>query len=136
MLSTNFKKDWGISVSGNNINLPNWFDTDGRGFFPRAVDGESRTPGNVQEDAIRNIEGRIDGNHSAESKNAVAASGAVYLHSAGIRRGVEAVIDNNGVLWSFDAARVVPTAEENRPQNIGMTPAIFLGVSKIVPEVE
>ncbi|WLT05825.1 hypothetical protein [Gilliamella apis] len=28
----------------------------------------------------------------------------------------------------FDASRVVPTANENRSLNIGMTPVIYLGV--------
>ncbi|WLS92952.1 hypothetical protein RAM17_06750 [Gilliamella apis] len=32
------------------------------------------------------------------------------------------------VFFDFDASRVVPTANENRSLNIGMTPVIYLGV--------
>ncbi|MWP48508.1 MULTISPECIES: hypothetical protein [unclassified Gilliamella] len=40
-------------------------------------------------------------------------------------------IGNRRVRWAFfdfDASRVVPTANENRPINIGLTPTIYLGV--------
>jgi hypothetical protein len=32
------------------------------------------------------------------------------------------------VVLDFDASRNVPTAAENRPLNLGMTPGIYLGV--------
>jgi hypothetical protein len=32
------------------------------------------------------------------------------------------------MFFDFDASRVVPTSNENRPLNIGMTPVMYLGV--------
>lgn len=118
-LSTAYKTAWGIVSSGGLVSVPNAFDAEGRGYFDRPVDGASRQVGSVQGDAIRNITGTIpiDAAH--------AASGA--FETTTIDRPF-AGGDSPGVDITFDASRVVPTADENRPMNRGKTPAIYLGV--------
>lgn len=56
-LPTNFKNDWGIAVSGSNINVPQFFHDDGRGYFVRAADGTARKIGSVEEDAAQAVKG-------------------------------------------------------------------------------
>ncbi|WP_254921035.1 phage tail protein [Photorhabdus luminescens] len=66
-----------------------------------------------QGDAIRNITGAL-GDPTAESRGS--ATGAFsYSYSAG---GRAAGSGGGRVQWTFDASRVVPTANENRPRNI------------------
>lgn len=81
---------------------------------------------------IRNITGRVsyyDGSNAA----------AVFYTPEGAFSGESNVIRPNRVSGSaavssifgvlrFNASSQVPTAGENRPLNIGMTPAIYLGV--------
>ncbi|WP_331251320.1 phage tail protein [Photorhabdus khanii] len=66
-----------------------------------------------QDDAIRNITGSL-GNPTIEGGSN--ASGAFsYQYNAG---GRAAGGGGGTVSWTFDASRVVPTANENRPRNI------------------
>ncbi|ETS32991.1 Phage tail-collar fiber protein [Photorhabdus khanii NC19] len=90
---------------------------DDRGLFKRGLDrgrglDSGRSLGSVQGDAIRNITGSL-GNPTIESGSN--ASGAFsYRYKAGGR----AAGAGGGVIsWTFDASRVVPTANENRPVN-------------------
>ncbi|WP_445496439.1 phage tail-collar fiber domain-containing protein [Photorhabdus sp. SF281] len=90
---------------------------DDRGLFKRGLDrgrglDSGRSLGSVQGDAIRNITGSL-GNPTIESGSN--ASGAFsYQYKAGGR----AAGAGGGVIsWTFDASRVVPTANENRPVN-------------------
>jgi len=131
-LSTGFKSDWGITLDGKgNIRLcdpARFFATDGAGNtvgrFPRFVDGVNQLPGSVQNDAIRNIYGATsffsdsngtDGALQTYDPGGTAALGGVSLIA--VRKSM-----------NFNAARIVPTADENRPFSVGMTPAIYLGV--------
>ena len=131
-LSINYKNDHRITIKTINgqqyINVPTAFSADGRGFFERAVDGATRQVGSVEDDAIREIWGHFD-------------TGVVtnhYKYAQGVFSGVDAVNPENGGAfasmqaktygYNFNASRVVPTANENRPLNIGMTPVIYLGV--------
>ncbi|KER02423.1 tail fiber protein [Photorhabdus temperata] len=123
-LSDAYKAAWGIKQNGDKINLPNLF-VDGRGVFMRA----GLTPGVRQGDTIRNITGdlgwwghglftRVSGVfHGVKSNANVVAAGTV---------------DNSQHSYSayatFDASKVVPTANENRPLNVSMIPIIYLGV--------
>lgn len=131
-LSINYKNDHRITIKTINgqqyINVPTAFSADGRGFFERAVNGTTRQVGGVEDDAIREIWGHFDtgvvNNH--------------YKYAQGVFSGVDAVNPENGGAfasmqaktygYNFNASRVVPTANENRPLNIGMTPVIYLGV--------
>lgn len=120
-LSTDFKTDWGITISNDTISLPNLFFSDGRGYFLRSVDGSTRKVGSVQTDAIRNITGTFGG--------CLSRGGTGVFFDPGT-----AITDNydGGPYLSnrtaLDVSREVPTANENVVLNCGMTPAIFLGV--------
>ena len=136
-LSVNYKDDHRITIKTINgqqyINVPTAFAPDGRGFFERAVNGTTRQVGSIEGDAIRNIKGSMPNGPGRavighENITKGEHDGAMSVHHSdddwlqvGPRRMRWAFFD-------FDASRVVPTANENRPINIGLTPAIYLGV--------
>lgn len=121
-LSDNFKADWGITVSGGTIYLPNLF-LGADGYFLRPVNGSARLPGTRQGDAIRNIPGSISLGNSMFSS----ATGAFLANSLS-KYGASGQDYDGFYGVTFDPSRVVATAAENRPINAGMTPAIYLGV--------
>jgi hypothetical protein len=127
-LPATFRADWSIVSSGGLVNVPDWFDSDGHGFFPRAVDGSGRQVGTVQGDAIRNIVGKSKLRPSgakAEQDTGPFASTVNYPNQT--PNGA----NNSSYDWllmDFDASRCVPTADENRPRNRGLLPCIRLGV--------
>lgn len=138
-LPESFKTDWGITVAGGAISLPRLFDpATGAGLFLRSVDGDARLPGSAQDDAIRNITASFSLNALAgivlvnpTNKNPSALTGAFAARSAPMKSyamGTASSGANSTADLLFDASRAVPTAEENRPVNIGMTPAIYLGI--------
>jgi hypothetical protein len=96
--------------------------TDGANFrWPRIVDvfvragAAGRAPGSYQGDAIRNITGRME--HVAhDDVTQIQATGA-FNYVGSIGRG-NAASGGGGDIVDFDASRVVPTANENRPKNI------------------
>ncbi|MEK9495282.1 phage tail protein [Photorhabdus sp. P32] len=123
-LSDAYKAAWGIKQNGNKINLPNLF-VDGRGIFVRA----GLQPGMIQGDAIRNITGNVGWQgHGLFTRT----SGAFYgvLSTATIIAAGTNSNSNHGysAYATFDASKVVPTANENRPLNVSMIPVIYLGV--------
>ena len=86
---------------------------DYRGIFLRGLGGNSASLGELQGDAIRNI----TGNFNATDNNSwnINANGVFYGQTIGAGdRGGEA---GEYKKYYFDASRVVPTAEENRPIN-------------------
>lgn len=122
-LPESYKRAFKIELKDGQINTPNLFHTDGRGYFIRAA----RNLGEVQEDAIRNLTGsvRFNGQESAQT----IGSGVFQVSGDGNQRPNSfAGYDRNIAKVTFDASRVVPTADENRPLNIGFLPAIYLGV--------
>lgn len=122
-LPESHKRAFKIELKDGQINTPNLFHTDGRGYFIRAA----RNLGEVQEDAIRNLTGsvRFNGQESAQT----IGSGVFQVSGDGNQRPNSfAGYDRNIAKVTFDASRVVPTADENRPLNIGFLPAIYLGV--------
>lgn len=131
-LSNNYKRDHQITIKDINgqqyINVPSAFAPDGRGFFERAVNGTTRQVGSIEDDAIREMWGHFDTGvvpeHSEYAKGAFCGSYAINPTNSAFQSTTE------WHPWGFDfyASRVVPTANENRPINMGMTPAIFLGV--------
>ncbi|WP_217332216.1 hypothetical protein [Gilliamella apis] len=125
-LSANYKEDYKITIKVINgqqyINVPSAFASDGRGYFERAVDGTNRAVGSIENDAIRNITGQFLSFSALDAK-------LFYKQSAWAAGALIATSNSHGMSMNcFDASRVVPTANENRPLNIGMTPAIYLGV--------
>ncbi len=136
-LPESFRSDWGIRVADGRVCLPRLFDpVSGAGMFLRSVDGAGRLPGSVQGDAIRNITGSytyttlagaiLNNTGATTQLTGAFARPAVLTKSAGL------TVTNYGSGKTgellFNASLVVPTAEENRPVNAGMTPAIYLGV--------
>jgi hypothetical protein len=93
--------DW---VSHKRLKLPNMRDNFLRG--PQ----EGREIGSYQGDAIRNITGNIV--TSGENKE---LTGAFYPNGSGYNG---ATMGGEDTRAGFDASRVVPTADENRPKNI------------------
>lgn len=134
-LPTAMKTDWSIAVQSGSINLPNLFSgTDG--YFLRPVDNTTRVPGNRQADAIRNITGSFSVSSTLGLTLNGAASGTSTFSGPFTSTAYTKSYSFNGYALgyntvgdvSFNAARTVSTAHENRPINIGMTPAIYLGV--------
>lgn len=123
-LPDDYKQAFKIELKNGQINLPNLYHNDGRGYFFRS----SKTLGEVQEDTIRNITGtaQFNGQEAAQ----VPSTGAFQTEVAGHRRPNPFAndYDRDVARLTFDASRSVPTSNENRPLNIGFTPAIYLGV--------
>lgn len=80
-------------------------------MFLRGLSVKSAALGIVQGDAIRNITGTF-GQHGS------ASAGGVFFRTGGCAEDIRSSYgawSSNGV--GFDLLRMVPTAEENRPQN-------------------
>ena len=111
------------------FNLP-----DLRGEFIRGLDegryvDSERRLGTAQGDAIRNITGKLDGsamgsgNQVLEGK--MIASGAIgTTYQQRQWSGDQGGWGEQSVSFDFDASRVVPTANENRPRNIALLACI------------
>ncbi len=107
-LSAQYKTDWGIAISGQYISIPSLFHSDGRGLFLRA----SNAPGGVVNDQFRShthtvsdakiVSGNLSGWFTAGSGGQVIGAGRPAIASVG--------------------------GTETAPLNVGMTPAIYLGV--------
>ncbi len=83
-----------------------------RGRFLRGLGGNSGALGVTQGDAIRNIVGRFNiDNTGARS------SGVFHFPGVGASAGTGS---GSGVMIEFNASKVVPTANENRPVNIAV----------------
>ncbi|MCD8138439.1 MAG: hypothetical protein LUE17_01435 [Planctomycetaceae bacterium] len=133
-LSAAMKADWGIVASGGTINLPSLIANGG--YFLRAANNADRLPGSAQGDAIRNIVGSFAFTDTIGIVSQGASIGTGILSGAfgtgeaaksyGLYRA--SLSGGKGSDLEFDASRCVPVADEVRPHNIGMTPAIYLGV--------
>ncbi len=94
-----------------------------RGYDPAAVhdpDGRIRALGSEQGDAIRNITGKFTADEfTAYHNKKIEYEGALYATGEYRFSGNKSREDHSAVL-AFDASRVVPTANENRPKNINL----------------
>lgn len=102
--------------SGDKFLLPNFSD----GKFIRGIGGNAAALGQSQGDAIRNITGSVGANALANGGNTM-NEGALYNDTQNIGNGSNAVSGgwhNNKI--KFDASKVVPTANENRPYNMAV----------------
>ena len=99
--------------SGDNFNLPNFAD----GKFMRGIGGNAAALGVAQDDAIRNITGTLPP-YDAGAMPSGGEYGVFKQHSGG----GPVVIGAQQTRWyyTFDASRVVPTANENRPLNMSV----------------
>ena len=93
----------------------------GEQFF-RGWTGGSRTAGSAQEDAIRNIAGKL-----GETIHTELFDGAFYIGSTTGTRSYPEGGYTAGFPF-FDASRVVPTANENRPANVALPVALYIGL--------
>lgn len=107
--------------SGDKFLLPNFSD----GKFMRSIGGNAAALGTAQGDAIRNITGKFQ--TSAEefysetnpnTKNHRGWGAFQRYDAQGSRSTVTATGKN--LAYDFDASRVVPTANENRPLNMAV----------------
>ncbi|KOY61019.1 hypothetical protein [Photorhabdus heterorhabditis] len=123
-LSNAYKAAWGIKLRDGKINLPNLF-VDGRGVFVRA----GLQPGVIQGDAIRNITGDVGWwTHGLFTRTSGAFYGVTSTATV-VAAGTNANSNHGYSAYAaFDASKVVPTANENRPLNVSMIPVIYLGV--------
>ena len=137
-LPATFKSDWGIVVSGGTlINVPMAFSSDGFGYFVRAVDGTTRQVGTAAEqgDAMREMKG-LAGIRAFSYKSTYTVKYYPIEPPFYMKQIIHANTQSHGdgdsnadeIQLGFDASLSGPTAAENRPKNIGMTPAIYLGV--------
>ncbi len=137
--SANFKSDWGITVSGSNIRLcdPNKFFNGTMGRFPRPVNGSNRLPGSIENNATLNIAGslaifsNVGGVAAAGAGGSSIVSGAFQKGSTSYTYAPGYSTTSSGANLLFDAASSIGSANiatEIRPHNVGMTPAIYLGV--------
>lgn len=126
-LSANFKADWGITVSGSNISVPNMFYSDGRGYFLRAVDGTTKLVGSVADDQMRPITGQIGSLYASPFYGGV---GALYPGTDSANTAQATTSYKASGKANLDSSRLGDnfSGDETHPLERGMTPAIFLGV--------
>ena len=81
--------------------------------------GNGLSVGQTQGDAIRNITGRFGPlDNELKTKLKTMLDGAFYLIEDEKYFGLNGEWNNNNPLIGFDASKVVPTAEENRPKSL------------------
>ncbi|WP_103621385.1 phage tail protein [Campylobacter concisus] len=98
---------------GDNFNLPNFAD----GKFMRGIGGNAAALGVAQDDAIRNITGTLPP-YDAGAMPSGGEYGVFKQHSGGGPVVIGA--QQTRGYYTFDASRVVPTANENRPLNMSV----------------
>ena len=95
---------------------------DGRGIDSR------RALGSAQSDAIRNITGKLDSgqNGALQLFDYIETTGAFGVEKSWKQWTAESNSGNDNIprAITFDASRVVPTANENRPRNIALLACI------------
>ncbi|WP_430735173.1 phage tail protein [Halodesulfovibrio aestuarii] len=121
-MSAAYKAAHRVTENETHVFLPNVFDTNGDGYFPRFVDGVSRQVGSLQGDAMQNIVGEIHTGTAFEDGGTGALRRAGYaMSSYWVGTSVQGI---DGFI--FDASLIARTAHENRSKNYGFTPAIYL----------
>lgn len=104
---------WGSGDGSTTFNLPELRGEFLRGWdHGRGVD-PGRALGSAQGDAIRNITGSFGSPTKEGTQKATGAFAIEVEVSSGRASGG----GGGYVSWNFDASRVVPTANENRPRN-------------------
>jgi len=97
-----------------------------RGYFLRGSGTNSATGvysaalGLRQDDAIRNITGTFGRGFYSEYNNAASTGAFVRSTAKQSTKYTNEGWSANGIGLDFDASRVVPTADENRPHNIAV----------------
>lgn len=128
------QSDWENNRRGSflEVNTTTFKVPDLRNYFIRAWDGPvgpTRNIGNVQGDAIRNITGWAQ-NYANGTGAKMSYSGAMTVETVADIKGESEDYQGHSVRYTFDASRVVPTANENRPKNIVLP---FIMKAKTLP---
>lgn len=110
---------FGAGDGSTTFNLP-----DLRGRFIRGTGGNAAALGVAQGDAIRNISGEWGAADSTAIGSTGSAVGAFQGGSSAVWKPTGNTF-NAITTMSFDASRVVPTADENRPANVALLPCII-----------
>ena len=119
---------YGTGDGRTTFNLP-----DLRGEFVRGWDDgrgidSRRALGSAQSDAIRNITGKLDSgqNGALQLFDYIETTGAFGVEKSWKQWTAESNSGNDNIprAITFDASRVVPTANENRPRNIALLACI------------
>lgn len=130
-LSENFRADWGLEEDLCSISLPNFFEQDGGyGLFLRAADGQNRRVGSFEADAQRRIQGEINCTYAVpRAPGRIAQSALTFTQGEGATRTCPSYSAKQiSDYITLDTALNTPTGPRNIPANLGMTPAIYLGV--------
>lgn len=139
-LPAEMKSDWGITESGGMINVPNIKQPDGRTPFLRPVNGTSRQAGHVDGDKIRNIYGSVNfamsatglqtatGQYLPATVDGAFRTSVIHSGSSSFSVMRDEKIDVQRCGATMDVSMLVPTGTENKPLDIGVTLAIYLGV--------
>lgn len=139
-LPAEMKSDWGITESGGMINVPNIKQPDGRTPFLRPVNGTSRQVGHVDGDKIRNIYGSVNfamsaaglqtatGQYLPATVDGAFRTSVIHSGSSSFSVMRDEKIDVQRCGATMDVSMLVPTGTENKPLDIGVTLAIYLGV--------
>lgn len=122
-----YKSDWGITTQGTTVRLydSNRFFYGNLGRFPRPVNNSNRYPGSTENDAIRDIIAGIGANGAVAWQG---ATGAFSISGSAAQVSMGSPYSHGLTSLTFRASATVPTAAENRPYNVGLTPAFYLGV--------
>lgn len=128
-LPAELKSDWGITESGGMINVPNIKQSDGRTPFLRPVNGTARQVGNVDGDKMRKIDGWFG---TLMWIGTEFVGRAFYRTLENPNTAVNAGTANPKTMQHYnvtlDTSLVTDTGPENKPLDIGVTLAIYLGV--------
>ena len=132
-LSPAYRAAWGITLANGQVNMPKFFDDEGDGYFPRAVDGVNRAVGSKQDDAIRNIKSVNDDRVIINNFETNIINNNYPPHFVKNTNANKILQTATAAGWSiasyaFDASLCVPVASENRPKNMGLLPCVYLGV--------
>lgn len=103
-----------IAISGANSGIiKQWEDPDAGSRAANTIGGASSGAGSIQGDAIRNI----TGSHGMETTT---ATGAFNLSGSLVSGQMSSGGAGSDYAMNFDASAVVPTGNDNRPQNIAI----------------
>ncbi len=141
-LSANYKNDWGIKISNGKINMPNIRQADGRTAILRPVNGTSRLPGSVEGDAMRRLQGDFYARGIMQADGKRSSVGTVWGKGASLFSNVTRSTDEQAIMLNtvsdykyevvdrvmFDTQNTVPSSDEFRMLNMGVTLTMYLGV--------
>lgn len=143
-LPASLRLDWVITTTGNGTNVPLLIDGSGRGYFFRGVDNNTRMPGTIEQDSARPISATasssaVTGSTPGSFSGGLGSLPTGVFTDAGVIQNTQGGTFANHSIGINLSGRLTASAQtitinqqntgtENRPINIGMTPAIYLGV--------